>query len=79
MTPPQQALLEDFPTESLPVIPLQDSIGVTHQAAGTRVGGNTDAGGRGTTRPGGQPLPELFSQERHQRGEEAETDVSAEK
>ena len=50
---------------------------VTHQAAGTGVGGNTDAGGRGATRPGRQPLPELFSQEGHQRGEEAETDVSA--
>lgn len=50
---------------------------VTHQAEGTGVGGNTDAGGRGATRPRGQPLPELFSQEGHQRGEEAETDVSA--
>lgn len=53
-------------------------MGMTHQAASTRIGGNTDAGGRGTTRPGGQPLPEFFSQEGHQWGEEAETDVSAE-
>lgn len=49
----------------------------THQAVGSGVGGNRDARGRGATRPGGQPLPELFSQEGHQWGKEAETDVSA--
>lgn len=50
---------------------------MTHQALGTGVGGNRDAGGWGATRSVGQPLPELFSQERHQWGEEAETHISA--
>lgn len=49
----------------------------THQAAGTGVGGNTDAGRKGATGPGGQPLPKLLSQERHERGKEAEPDVRA--
>lgn len=59
------------------VVPLPNTRDRAHQAAGTGVGGDRDAGGRGASRPGGQPLPELFSQEGHQRGEEAETDVSA--
>lgn len=43
---------------------------------GSGVGGNTDARGRTAARPGGQPLPELFSQKGHEWGEEAETDIS---
>jgi hypothetical protein len=50
---------------------------VTHQATGSGIGSNTDAGDRGASRPGGQPLPELFSQEGHQRCEETETNICA--
>lgn len=57
--------------------PLPNTRDRAYQAAGTGVRGDRDAGGRGATRPGGQPLPELFSQEGHQRGEEAETHISA--
>ena len=47
----------------------------THHAAGTGVGGNRDAGGREAAGPGGKPLPELLSQEGHERGEQAQPNV----
>lgn len=50
---------------------------LTYQAVGTGVGGHTDAGGKGTTLPGGQSLPKFFCQEGHQWGEEAQTNIGA--
>lgn len=50
---------------------------MTYQAVGTGVGSHTDAGGKGTTLPGGKSLPKFFCQEGHQWGEEAQTNIGA--